>query len=75
MSLDYPAVYAAGKYSILGAAVSWVFGYFIGKVLEQAETGAEPPNQPLIQEKKKKQVQRNVTINPEQLTVDNKNNN
>ena len=35
MSLDYLTVYNAGKYSIIGAIVSGLFGYLIGKIFEQ----------------------------------------
>lgn len=35
MSLDYMTVYTAGKYSILGAITSGIFGYLIGRVFDK----------------------------------------
>ncbi len=60
MSLDYFAVYAAGKYSIMGAAVSWVFGYLIGKVLEQSKTEREQKKHQRASEENKKKFAQNI---------------
>lgn len=37
MSVDYNTVISASIYSILGAVVAGVFGFFIGKIFETAD--------------------------------------
>lgn len=38
MSIDYDTVISASLYSVKGAIVAGVFGFFIGKILETANT-------------------------------------
>jgi len=40
MSLDYNTVINACKYSISGAIIAGFFGFYIGKVLESANSSA-----------------------------------
>lgn len=41
MSIDYNTVITACQFSILGAIIAGIFGFFIGKILEMSKTSSE----------------------------------